>query len=1022
MADFKISGKNVITQAGTAEPVLASNVTLGTGIVKAANITDAATSTLSCTTDSTTTVATADSSSLSVGMAVSGTNIPANAHIVTIPNATSFTITSAATGGATSTLTFRTGITSAKIEDDAVTSAKVSGLVKGDVGLGNVDNTTDALKPVSTATTTALGLKADTTAVAAVSLVKPHIVPGKLYPAVEGKDVSGVAVNTSHGSTYTYGTTHADGRKYYYTSIKGSTNLNDPRIGSHFGGQRHIIRSSQYLHGVSAANGLSTYSYDGREWMRAVGGTTESALGSVGRVLNNARGVKIRMDATGGFVEVVGYFTDINVLHHLNSGYTFQYSLNGGSYSSNIGNTTLGNGPLEDRYESCPSVTNVGIGATLGINTVRIKTTGGNNLDIFGIEFITQDTGSTARRSQINIPAQNVVSYGKKFSIGSDTLTDSVHTHYDPFNGFVNDTTLFSAKVDVATSLGIGTQTTWGAAWDKGSDNHIRPYNGGRVVKWIASDGTIKTSVTMMPANAQCMDNGAHDEITTPSATNTTKTPNISDDAIDHSLAEIARTFHWREFGNGCANGLIAGTWKDASLIDGTAREFGFTMDDGLTSLSGKAKSINHAVHHTLWSIEAGEYVLIHFIGCGLSAQLTGWGTQKRATSQIIQNLPYGTHAVRILRSGGGIQINVNGVEVYNVSSGDGYRGWEFTIFQPTKPPIPEDACIIADYMLMADFVANNIADHHVHQSKGTRMVSCSRDVDYYGGSPNFALDYSSKGGFRIFDADRNQVPAFCTSFQLVGYAPRCKLQINGSDVTETNSGVNQSYGKIHLTNPVTLGINKIGSAKVSGQNGNFNTYHIATPTHTSHHYQPFETPYTYDLLGGDRNMEQTNLVVTADGKTWDQITRDTSYLGPKYIYTLLGTNGGSGDIQHMASKFRGAGGNGKHAANKGFIYAGSGEFFMIPKTGTYRFSANLRNDAGTERWFRIEKMVSGGSPAILFTTIESDNSNGDRSCAQITAEIWLDKHEVYKWYTNQSSKGQVQTEWFTVSFVERGV
>jgi len=126
MADFKISGKNVITQAGTDEPVLASNVTLGTGIVKPSNISDAASSTLSCTTDSTITVATADTSSLSLGMAVSGTNIPANAHIVTIPNSTSFTITSAATGGATSTLTFRTGITSAKIENDAIDSQHIA--------------------------------------------------------------------------------------------------------------------------------------------------------------------------------------------------------------------------------------------------------------------------------------------------------------------------------------------------------------------------------------------------------------------------------------------------------------------------------------------------------------------------------------------------------------------------------------------------------------------------------------------------------------------------------------------------------------------------------------------------------------------------------------------------------------------------------------------------------------------------------------------------------------------------------
>lgn len=37
---------------------------------------------------------------------------------------------------------------------------------KADVGLANVDNTTDAAKPVSTATQTALNLKADTTALA----------------------------------------------------------------------------------------------------------------------------------------------------------------------------------------------------------------------------------------------------------------------------------------------------------------------------------------------------------------------------------------------------------------------------------------------------------------------------------------------------------------------------------------------------------------------------------------------------------------------------------------------------------------------------------------------------------------------------------------------------------------------------------------------------------------------------------------------------------------------------------------
>ena len=43
----------------------------------------------------------------------------------------------------------------------------------------------------------------------------PHIIPGVLYPAVGGNDIHGTDIDTSHGSTYTYGTTHTDGRKYY---------------------------------------------------------------------------------------------------------------------------------------------------------------------------------------------------------------------------------------------------------------------------------------------------------------------------------------------------------------------------------------------------------------------------------------------------------------------------------------------------------------------------------------------------------------------------------------------------------------------------------------------------------------------------------------------------------------------------------------------------------------------------------------------------------------------------------------
>ena len=78
--------------------------------------------------------------------------------------------------------------------------------------------------------------------------------------------------------------------------------------------------------------------------------------------------------------------------------------------------------------------------------------------------------------ADLSIPTQNVVSYGKKFSV-SETAQ-----HYDPFNGFVNSTSLHSAIVDTATSLGLDTAPGSSAKWAISNSNNIRPYNGGRVV------------------------------------------------------------------------------------------------------------------------------------------------------------------------------------------------------------------------------------------------------------------------------------------------------------------------------------------------------------------------------------------------------------------------------------------------------------------------------------------------------------------------------------------------------------
>ena len=55
---------------------------------------------------------------------------------------------------------------------------------------------------------------------------------------------------------------------YYYTDIKGSKPIKDPRIGGHFGSQRYTFRSMQKLEQETATHGEEIFSLDGRENIR----------------------------------------------------------------------------------------------------------------------------------------------------------------------------------------------------------------------------------------------------------------------------------------------------------------------------------------------------------------------------------------------------------------------------------------------------------------------------------------------------------------------------------------------------------------------------------------------------------------------------------------------------------------------------------------------------------------------------------------------------------------------------------
>ena len=816
-------------------------------------------------------------------------------------------------------------ITTDSINDDAVNAAKIA---------ANAVGTSEVADNVLTATDLAdnsVGeseLSVDYTAQSV-----PHIVPGVLQPAVAGKLLNGATHSGAYGTAQTQ--SGGDGHSYYYTDIKGSKPIKDPRIGAYFGSQRHMFKSIQQLEQETATHGSNVYSIDGRDWMRGVG-----ALSFV----NDLNGIQIKLEGvTTSFYEITGYFNAFNFINFTsNSARNLKVELDGVTAHATFNPNGAINSPLGSRYVSTGSVFNVDLTAsgsslssdtTLGIHTIRISWVSATNYPQ-GCELIAQDLSGSGspNRSKIKFPVQNVVSFGKKFPI-----TETNH-HYDPFsaktdgsawtsptsgNNTANSAASWPTNIDTTYSLGLEN-------WVNGS-SYYRPYNGGRVVKYVDSTGTIKTAVTVMPPNARAYANannlsgGAEkgDDSagnTSAAAPNDNFRPTFTDQTIAtaQDLHEIAKAFHYREFGNGAANGGASSSFADASMFTGAGDIIGYVMDDGLTSFSGEDVRENGDFYH---HDTTGIYLT--FIGTGISfaSPYTGGDAATPAPAQFAQNLPYGTHVLKIegAASYGGAggqnhKLTLDGVIIANPWTGVSnvgvpYMGHpEFSFYQPKKPSIPEDAVVLADYMLMADFVAQSTTVVETAISKGVRVVSGSRD-HFIDGTSTFGtsgIEMASARGFqgvyglRSGVAQTAQLPFFGTRF-LMGIEDSSvahELTINGTSVTEDVYDCSTTTGMdlkgIPTANVATLGVN---TAKITmhGSNSGYRFWgtHVDNPIHTSSHYQAFETPFLHELVGGDRNMEQMNLVCSPDGKTWDEITRDTSYI-KKGIVFLGSRDGGN--------------------------------------------------------------------------------------------------------------------------------
>ena len=930
------------------------------------------------------------------------------------------------------------------IADDAIGSSQIAPdtVVAADIGANAItaselaDNAVDTDAIASNAVTTAKitdanittakiadtnitagKLHADITAgKVVITEVKPHIIPGVLQPAVSGKLLNGANHSGAYGTAQTQ--SGGDGHSYYYTDIKGSKPIKDPRIGGHFGSQRHLCDSIQLLEHETAAHGASevpkanVYAVDGREWMRVVGsGITHS---------NNSSGNKIRFGTAAAFMEITGYFSDMNFSMFTEASRGLEYKLDGGTQTTSNFGTTVQGTPLSNRFVDAGSLINLGLSTTLGIHTIKLVIDDPVVL-IYNIELIAHDSSNA---NEIKIPKQNVVSYGKKFEVGSDTLSNAVHPHYNPFNGFTN------GNLAAVQALGIDTDTSLGLSKWLLSGTYYKPFNGGRVIKWVDSTGTIKTSVTMMPPNAKSIANSASPA--SAFATRTTASHYATNNAMNSfeagtdldsdKLSEVAKTFRFQEFGNGAANGGTGAPYADASLLASTTDPFAYVMDDGLTSLSNTDGHVQFSTSYSagMYSENTGQRY-ITFIGTGISVNMrhtdTGnasddhrvyidgveikeWdGTSNDTTNHwvnYVQNLPYGTHILKIDRLAA-----VNSVVADN----------EYTFHQPKKPPIPEDACVLADYMLVADFVPVG-ANGGQYISKGVRGQALSKDIfadanvvfDAFQGTH---ISTKHPYGYRLVaggnanspTSTRVRLPSFATNFVARAYqfGTRHDLYIDttiqSSNQTIENSpnstAVYDTYA--YLTNAQTnLGVYNFGFNAKNGAALNASALELATPIHTSHHYQPFETPFLQELIGGDRNMEHTNLVCSPDGKTWDEITRNKNYLTQDLVYLEgVSTTGGNyaavstrGAFHFQFSTKRGAAHGVVNTINRGHFALGYDRLICLID-GMYEIQGHYRiQSAGGQ--LATDIMVNGDRVGFL----QTHNSAGNDCWAAAVAYL----------------------------------
>jgi hypothetical protein len=300
--------------------------------------------------------------------------------------------------------------------------------------------------------------------------------------------------------------------------------------------------------------------------------------------------------------------------------------------------------------------------------------------------------------------------------------------------------------------------------------------------------------------------------------------------SADHTNEDVIRRVNFRDFGSSRADDFVT--------LAATASDRIFTLDDGTTSLTGSA--VKGEPVFGIDSLRANgaagtNYFTLTFVGTGLDIFTGGDNTSRQlaitvdgssvgtitvaataiATLKVCSGLPYGTHTVRFQ--------NPSAVN-------DSFSVGDFIIYGPKKPSIPSGAIEVADYNVLATYVANATASQE-SMATGVIRKSALRELNYVGA--NWAIDTTTAQAYinnrQFFTTTSGQYfeyTFFGTGFELrhkafTTYSSSVLVTLNGTSLTTANfataasSGVGYSSGTpLNLTTGV---FNSQAASNVSG-------------------------------------------------------------------------------------------------------------------------------------------------------------------------------------------------------------